>query len=691
MEKTNKPLLDILKITPSPQSVDYVKERTQYHLHGLPTEQRHPATWNLSAVLKQDTAAGLKQIFSVDADISRTLRKLAARPALLNQAAAAVDRALQKGRRIYIYGCGSTGRLAKQMESALWRPFWKSCLAGPHGPKIRASLPWDIENLLTGEMTGGDKALISSLEGFEDLALVGRLQMEDHRIDKGDIVFAITEGGETSSVIGTIMAAAEQYGTLSEISLKEARENLYFICNNPEETLKPLDRSRWVLEHPAVTKLNLTTGPQAVTGSTRMQATTCETFIMGIILEAGIRTCLSRFLNSEEMDSLGFTVGGRLEARLEDFDRLRKAITLRLGDIAALTSAEADTYGGDKRTTYFAAQGLLPVFIDCAERSPTFHLFPLDPAAAPERRSWVQVWTDARSGREAWRRFLGRPFRGLAPSFYGQRLSSEIEDPYLRRAALASLAKAGDEEEGNYDFSFGDANIQNRGPRGGDLGVLIAVDDEMGLLETHTSPFARFLSLFKEKAGRTAVILVGEAAGEDGRERTGRIAEDPAVISVLEFPMEKSGDPMGLNRQMILKMLLNGHSTGVMARLGRVVGNTMTHVAPSNLKLIGRATSLILSHVNDTIARKEWRRLYGKTRPISYDEANAVLFDAAVFLSKRIGQAAEVELSIIRILEALRRGEPSSWEQAEKIAGQTGLENYLRKLNPSLMPPTRPS
>ena len=45
-------------------------------------------------------------------------------------------------------------------------------------------------------MTGGDRALISSLEGLEDLMLVGRKQMEDHNIGEGDAVFCITEGKE---------------------------------------------------------------------------------------------------------------------------------------------------------------------------------------------------------------------------------------------------------------------------------------------------------------------------------------------------------------------------------------------------------------------------------------------------------------------------------------------------------------
>jgi hypothetical protein len=56
-----------------------------------------------------------------------------------------------------------------------------------------------LKDLLIGEMTGGDRALISSLEGLEDLQLIGELQLQDHRIKKGDLVFAVTEGIPASS------------------------------------------------------------------------------------------------------------------------------------------------------------------------------------------------------------------------------------------------------------------------------------------------------------------------------------------------------------------------------------------------------------------------------------------------------------------------------------------------------------
>jgi hypothetical protein len=55
------------------------------------------------------------------------------------------------------------------------------------------------------------------------------------------------------------------------------------------------------------------------------------------------------------------------------------------------------------------------------------------------------------------------------------------------------------------------------------------------------------------------------------------------------------------SKLVCLKMALNAHSTAVMAALGRLVGNTMTNVSPSNLKLIGRATNLILMHVNQAL------------------------------------------------------------------------------------------
>jgi hypothetical protein len=159
----------------------------------------------------------------------------------------------------------------------------------------------------------------------------------------------------------------------------------------------------------------------------------------------------------------------------------------------------------------------------------------------------------------------------------------------------------------------------------------------------------------------------------------------PAGVILVPVIIDAGADPLGLRGQIALKMLLNAHSTGIMAALGRVIGNTMTNVSPSNLKLIGRATYLVMSHVNDTLRQPEWRQAHGLGEPLTFAEANAVLFDAMDHVrSHELGQTAEVALSIIRILEALRRKAPVSWEEAREVLDTEGLAAYLARNNPAL-------
>jgi N-acetylmuramic acid 6-phosphate etherase len=679
-----KDILSLLNIEPSPQSADYVQNKKQFQLHMLLTEQRHSKTWNLSFVLKNDIEIGLKKILAVDKDVADKCRKMAENPVEIWQAANAVSEAIKNKRKIFIYGCGSTGRLAKQMESAIWRPFWEKLKRNRVWPKIMHAVPGDIQDRLIGEMTGGDRALISALEGFEDLQLVGRLQLQDRAVEKGDVVFGITEGGETSSVIGVISAALELYGAEDEDWIEKARNHLYFIYNNPDDTIRPLTRSRQVIENTAITKINLTTGPQAITGSTRMQAATSETFLMGIILEAGIHGVLKEYLAVEELKEMGFPEKYRLDDRLRSFENILSILNAAIPDIARFTKSEFRTYKNNKFATYFAKKALLAVFIDCAERSPTFHLYPLDTTQEKQQKCWFQVWTEGRDGKQAWRNFLGRDFRGLDEDFYKPAFLSDIDDDYLKQAAMKSLSQAGNDQEKRYDLSFSARNIRRRGPREGDQGVLVCMDEEMDELERHDSSFHRFLSLLREKKSRAALILIGNKNSQEFREMMEKLPLNEKEDVVVPLAMGKSQDPLNVNKQTLLKILLNTHSTAVMALMGKVLGNTMTNVNPSNLKLIGRATYLIMSHVNDAVSKNEWARKWGKADPVSYKEANAVLWEAMEYVAEKGGQISEVELSIIRILEALRSGTFLGWDEAFAICEETGLEEYLKKHNPAL-------
>jgi hypothetical protein len=248
---------------------------------------------------------------------------------------------------------------------------------------------------------------------------------------------------------------------------------------------------------------------------------------------------------------------------------------------------------------------------------------------------------------------------------------------------LNSLAQAGNDQKHLYDFSFSADNIDRRGPGPEDAGILVCLDEEIDELARPDSSFFRFLSHCKEKRALVALVLIGDKGPEEIGEIVKNLPLEKEDV-VLPIKMAKSEDPLGLTRQTLLKILLNAHSTAVMARLGRVVGNTMTNVNPSNLKLIGRATFLILSHVNDVLRQDEWQKKWGNTATITYDQANAVLFEAMDFVARRGEQTSEVELSILRILEALRGGNDIGWDEALSLSQTPGLSRYLQEHNPAL-------
>ena len=247
--------------TSTQRSDEFLKISGQFKLGGLVTEASHPVTANLSEVAKTDIAAALKLLFDVDADVIGKYREFvdSGRAVKIKET---LVRALKNDGRIFFTGCGSTGRLSILLDS-IWRDFCRQC-----GNPILADRTFSV-------MAGGDYALIKSVEGFEDFAVFGKKQMTDLGVSAKDVVFAITEGGETSFVIGTAWAGVEA-----------GAEVYFFVYNNPDEILcAHVERSREVIQESRIEKINLTTGPMAITGSTRMQATSIELCVMLTILE----------------------------------------------------------------------------------------------------------------------------------------------------------------------------------------------------------------------------------------------------------------------------------------------------------------------------------------------------------------------------------------------------------------------
>jgi len=115
-----------------------------------------------------------------------------------------------------------------------------------------------------------------------------------------------------------------------------------------------------------------------------------------------------------------------------------------------------------------------------------------------------------------------------------------------------------------------------------------------------------------------------------------------------------------------------------MAKLDRVLGNSMIYVYPGNLKLTGRATYLIQIHINSILSSKPKFKDIPK---IDYNQANAILFDASKYIEEHNlrDKVAIIPLVIIRVFEALQN-KPSTWESARKILEKETLSKYLSDL-----------
>src|SRR5215471_14351053 len=259
--------------TSDQRSEEFLKISAQFKLGALVTESSHPVTADLSEIAKKDVAKALDRLFEVDADVVAKYREFAG-SGRAGAIAETVLGSLRQGGRIFFTGCGSTGRLSILLVS-VWRDFWQQERARNSTAVASAE---DFENRAFSVMAGGDYALIKSVEGFEDFAEFGRKQLGDLGVSDKDVVFAITEGGETSFVIGTAWKAVE------------VGAKAYFIYNNPDEILcQHVKRSREILTDQRIEKINLTTGPMAITGSTRMQATTIQLCVLLTVMEMVLR------------------------------------------------------------------------------------------------------------------------------------------------------------------------------------------------------------------------------------------------------------------------------------------------------------------------------------------------------------------------------------------------------------------
>jgi N-acetylmuramic acid 6-phosphate etherase len=591
----------------------FLRDAVQFRLGALVTEASHPRSQDLSQVARQDAAAGLGLLFDVDRDVvaaydrwSRSGQPEALRDDLLAT--------LEGGGRVFFTGCGATGRLSIQLN-AIWRAFWQE--RRERGRLVPPPEAW--ERRAESVMAGGDYALIKSVEGFEDFAPFGRKQIADLGVARGDMVFAITEGGETSFVIGTAWQGLE------------AGARVAFVYNNPDEVLRAhVERSRQVIDEPRIVKVNLTTGPMAITGSTRMQATSIELLAMATVLEMTLRDVLSRAGAAEPGLGSSASVPGELREGLRAVHARLEGEELRR-DLARLVEAEEAVYRRGARTSYFADSLAVDVLTDTTERSPTFctpSFRKWDDEEASE--SWAFLFTPAPTTGEAWVRLLRREPQTIEWTDDDLRAlldeeAAERQGTILREIGRRELMR----------FRIGLDGLVHRPARDGDGTTAVVAERDLPLVEGGGA-FARELGRARAAGATTAVIAVGR------RETLARLTAAARESDSLAVGLEVPPTPFLLDplARVGVKMLLNALSTCTMVRLGRVLGNRMICLVPSNLKLVDRSTRYI-------------RDLAGT----SYEDACHALFEVIEHVEprRRAGKAypAPVGVATMRLRHGL--------------------------------------
>jgi N-acetylmuramic acid 6-phosphate etherase len=630
---------------------EFLARADQFRLGQLLTEQPHPQTRNLSQTTASDPAAGLQLLLEVDRDVIATYRTWAHSGAPEQIAATVVDR-LARGGRIFFTGCGATGRLSIQL-AAMWRDHWQRIAATGAWPAASAA---DWENRAFSVMAGGDFALIKSVEGFEDYAQFGQKQLADLGVAKGDVVFAITEGGETSFVIGTAWQGLA------------ADAKVYFVYNNPDHLLQQhIERSRKIIEEDRIQKINLTTGPMAITGSTRMQATSIQLCVMGTLLEM-VLSQIPLPASTSTRPAPRPTAPGQLSPipaaflrQLEEIhatlqtDQVRRAI-------AQLVHREEEVYRRKQRNNYFADRLAIDVLTDTTERSPTFCIPAFKKFGDSQAsESWSFLFLPPATTPEAWQHLLKRDLQPV--EWNPETILALVGEADCPKQSLTMQAISRPEI---LRFRIGLDGLACRPTRPDDSATAILTEAELPQLLQPTGFYRQQLEAAHAQGGHVSVVFFGSApAIERLNSFLDQWPVDPLRLCI---PIPEPSSLLHSPLRVGAKLLLNALSTLTMVRLGRVHGNVMVWVVPSNLKLIDRSIRYILLFTD-----------------LDYAAACHLLHQAIAYVAPRMTNGREYPSTVSLCLIVHR--DRCSWEEAEAKLTSGPIDGQQHHPDESTGPP----
>lgn len=197
-----------------------------------PTEERHPGTYEIDAMSSREL---LEVLNDEDATVAPAVRQVL--PILARAVDETVDR-IRAGGRVHYFGAGTSGRLAV-LDAAELRPTFNA----PDG-------------LFVAHHAGGADAFQRAVENVEDDA--GSGARDAAAVTSADVVVGLTASGRTPYVHGAL-EAARGAGALTVL-----------VTANPDAELAGL------ADHLLAPR----TGPEVITGSTRLKAGTAQKLVL---------------------------------------------------------------------------------------------------------------------------------------------------------------------------------------------------------------------------------------------------------------------------------------------------------------------------------------------------------------------------------------------------------------------------
>src|SRR5256886_11827768 len=203
----------------------------------LLTEQRLPESMNLDALSTAD---------AVSVMVEQDKRAVEAVEKVRDDVVKAIDlvvEALRRNGRLFYVGAGTSGRLGVLDAS--------EC-----PPTFRAD-----PEMVQGLIAGGESAMFRAKEGAEDSPEQGAADIDAKNVAANDVVMGIATGGTTPYVHGALKRAIER-----------GAKTIFFSCvatfageTKTDVTIRPL------------------TGPEVLTGSTRLKAGTATKLVLNQI------------------------------------------------------------------------------------------------------------------------------------------------------------------------------------------------------------------------------------------------------------------------------------------------------------------------------------------------------------------------------------------------------------------------